>query len=264
MPRRKRKISQNDNSKAYILFTITILIVVSFGLLFISENSNRVQIDDLNCPLDGSQKITAVLIDATDMLSQVQIRYLENRITQLLKKSLQYQRYEIYFVDPELKTIEPVLAICNPGDGKDKSELTANVRRIKKKWDDEFYTTIKDIFASLKNVPESDSSPIIESLKSLSVNAFVGKEASTKELIIISDLLQFSPIVSHYTQGYSSDISRNRTLLAEMPYLDGVEVTFLYISRPNAIEFQTNKHVVFWEKLITQSGGYIADVEFIK
>ena len=264
MARRRSIRGESSNNKAYILFSVTILIVVLIAYMLFIESSKRIQLDEINCPVSGSQKITAILVDATDKLTPVQIRYLENRITQILKSSLQYQRYEIYFLDSKLEALEPVIAICNPGDGADKSELTSNIRRIKEKWESEFYNSITEIFTSLKSVPEADSSPIIESMKSLSVNAFVGKEAMSKELIVISDLLQFSPLLSHYNQSYSSDLSMNRRMSTQLPYLDGVEVTFFYISRPTAIEFQTNKHVVFWEKLVNQSGGRFVDLEFIK
>lgn len=263
---RRRNKKTKDDTKGYILGFISLLVVGTIGYSFYQESSNRVEIDELtNCPINGSPSRTAILIDTTDSLSRDQSLYLERRLDEIVKKSETFARFDVYFLDQKIEAISPKLSVCNPGEGDDKSELTSNVRRIKEKWQNDFYTKISSLFSELENVPTSDSSPIVEGIKYVSIDAFVGDQSQKKSLMIISDLLQHSSLLSHYNNGYTETASSDSSAInSSLPYLTGVNVNIMYIVRPSNRSLQTNKHLVFWENLIQESGGRVSSIEMVK
>jgi hypothetical protein len=262
----RRNKKKQDDFKGYVLFLISLTIVGFIVYLFVQESNERIDTDKLtNCPLKGGPARTAILIDTTDSLTRDQSLYLEKRLDEIVKRSETYDRFDIYFLDDKIERLTPTLSVCNPGKGDNKSALTNNVRRIKKNWDKNFYSKISSILNELESVESSNSSPIIEAIKYVSIDAFVGDSSQRKNLIIISDLLQFSKLLSHYNSEYSETTSRdNKNIYASLPYLDDVSVYIMYIVRPAKRNLQTNKHVVFWENLIKESGGRIAAIEMVK
>lgn len=262
--RRGRNKRSQDNW-GVILIVIAMTLVVIVGMWFFKEAESRVELDsNTNCPIKGANSVTAILIDTTDSLSRDQALYLNKKLSELVLNSETYDKFDIYFLNETTDKISPSISVCNPGDGNDKSELTNNKRRLKEVWKTTFFDKLSELFSTLREVPQADQSPIIEGIKFVSIDAFVGNEAKNKKLIVVSDLLQHSSLLSHYSDQYSENVAESSPISASFPYLEHVDVTLMYVVRPAYRQLQSNKHFVFWENLIRASGGNISSVELVK
>lgn len=266
MSKSRRHRKRKSNVIGISLIAASLLVVAVVLWLYAEKKSTAVEVDELtNCPLEGADSISAIYIDTTDSLSRNQSLFINRTLTQRISESAKYDKFVIYFLTENPEELVSKLEICNPGDGKDASVLTSNKRQIEQRWQTEFMSKLANIFANLRTAPEASQSPIVEGLKYVSTDAFAGFNASSKEILLVSDLLEHSSLVSHYDSNYKiEDEYFKRNLDNSLPYLDNVGVEVFYVVRPESRSLQTNKHILFWEKLISRSGGYITDLHMVK
>mgnify|MGYP003108496282 CR=1 FL=1 len=266
MSRRRRQAKKKSNFIGMLLILASIIVVVSVGWVFIEKKSTAVEIDEItNCPVEGANSISAIYIDTTDSLSRDQSLFITRTLTKLISGSEKYDKFLIYFLTENAEDLVSKLEVCNPGDGRNASALTSNKRQIEKRWQAQFMNKLSLAFANLKTAPEASRSPIIEGLKYVSTDAFAGFDASSKRVLLVSDLLQHSNLVSHYKSDYGlEDEYFQKNIDNSLPYLENVAVEIFYVVRPENRMLQTNKHIRFWEKVISRSGGYINDLHMVK
>src|SRR5208283_4909676 len=122
---------------------IAVAILLACGLFGISKyiQSKRPVLDNASmCPVDGPAGLIVLLVDTTDPLTTMQEADLKNQLRRLKEATPKYYAIEVYTVS-ETKDglLKPLGArVCNPGDGRDASELTSNPRLIKDKWEKRF------------------------------------------------------------------------------------------------------------------------------
>src|SRR5262249_11737328 len=142
------------------------------------------------------------------------------------------------------------------------SSLTANPTRAKQVWDLRFSQPLKATFAALLQPHDEPSSPILESIQSVSVTAFdvIGANIP-RHLVIASDMLQNTGEFSQY---------QDRRTFAEVratPYysrvrasLRGVSVQILYVRRFQQASIQGAPHIEFWQEYFADSGATLESV----
>lgn len=263
---RRRQKKKKQNAIGILLLLVVLTAFGAGAYVYFSKVSARIVLDkETNCPMKGSYKRTAILIDTTDSLSRDQSFYLKKKLDEIVETAELYQRFDVYYLNASSEELAAAISVCNPGDGRDKSTLDSNPRRLKERWREEFFDKVAALFSDLENVPTAEQSPIIEGMKYVSIDAFVSSKSSSKELIVVSDLLQHSSLFSHYTSSYNeNEVNSNSNLKSSLPYLDAVSVKFMYVVRPAYRQLQTNKHIVFWDNLVRQSHGVVEDVEMVK
>ncbi|MDN7135362.1 hypothetical protein [Pseudidiomarina terrestris] len=265
--RSKRKQRQaKKNRVGYAILFAVVIIAAIFGWLFYQAKSEKIVLDpESNCPLTGRYPVTAILIDTTDSLSRDQALYVNRVITQYIRNAQKYEKLSLYFLNENPAEISANLSICNPGDGSDANQLTSNTKMIRDRWEEQFMSRLASQLLTLETVEEGEMSPILEGMKFVSTDAFVGLEASQKKLFVVSDLLQYSPVISHYNNRYDiSDDYFVREVDNLLPHLQGVSVELFYVTRPNYRGNQTNKHIMFWEKVVNRSGGILSQIHMVK
>ena len=218
------------------------------------------------CPKDGPPKgVTAVLIDTTDPMSPIQQATTRAELENVRLDVPRHGAFEIYRVGVTQAGIhEPVFKGCNPGTPEEINMLVESERHGRKRWEEGFKAPLDAVFQESLQSTGASNSPIIESLQAVAAQAFSSNQLDdvSKKLIIVSDMLQNTPILNHY-RGSLDYEAWQESLGAGSPlaHLAGVEVKILYLTRPDTP--QGGKHVLFWENYFEGHGANLVGVKRI-
>mgnify|MGYP000709866382 CR=1 FL=1 len=267
---RRRNNKKNADFKGLLMIGLAFILFIGIGLFSLEQNKNAIDRDkDSMCRKDGViARDTAIIIDATDNFSTSQALLIKKEIQTILEDALLDEQFTIYILDDQFNNEsnpKPApLPTCNPGNGENKSELTNNVRRLKQRWDKDFYSKLYSSIDNLIGEHSANQSPIMEMLKYASINTMYQSKAKNKRIIIVSDMLHYTKQFSHYSKTPLYESFRKLPYaLSVQPHLDNVEVEILYLVRPRDVNIQNRGHIDFWTKLISYNGGKISHVKTI-
>ena len=258
---------QTKNRIAAGIFVCIALLVAAFVAFRWTLTSNRVElVQDSMCPVDGPLSYTIVLIDGTDEFTPVQRAYLVkyfNRLKALIPK---YGLIAIYapqqmsdadFLTPELK-------ICNPGSAEGVSGLTANPDQIQLRYEEKYAEKIDSVLSTGLAAAPASTSPVMEMIQAVSIDALPVSSSAPKRLVIVSDMLQNAPWYSHYRDSLEFDAAKNRSEFDHLfTDLSGVEIEVLYVRRHGFEHLQTNRHGLFWAEYFSHMGGALVSITSI-
>jgi len=212
------------------------------------------------CSKEGAPtSLLVILIDTTDALNVIKRAAVKDEIQAEVSSLPIDGEVQLYTLGPVVDSLlKPEIVLCNPGNGKGASEWTANPRLLKKRWTLRFERPLDDVLGKMLIAPDGQTSPILESIQDLSVTVLQRHEYQgvPKQLVIVSDMIQYTSQYSQYrsVQPFSlfSRTAYYRDVHAD---LSGVDVTLLYIIRPEDSRIQNANHLDFWRDYIAASGG---------
>jgi hypothetical protein len=242
-----------------------IAIAGALGYLYLTEKSKVVKLNKSNlCPLDGPTSVTAVLVDRSDKLNVYQKESLRAVFQEIKNMVPKFGLLEIYILGEIADRLAtPVLSICNPGRGDDISYLTGNPRLATQRWENEFSKKIDSFLPEFMGDSPSSNSPIMENIHSVSITSkiFRMEESVPKQLILISDLLQNSSILSQYKNfGTYKDFLKNPNSQSVQCNLKDFQVTIYYLRRPKDFKMQGKDHISFWRDYLSHMGATLGSV----
>ena len=210
------------------------------------------------CPVHGPHSLAVVLLDSTDEIPDIAKREIRTTLVDMAETLPTYELLEIRLLDPALPGGRMIFSKCNPGDGSDLSEYTANPRLAKQRWMDEFRAPLDAALdAGFRPMP-GKISPIMETIQRIAVERFTGRnvEDIPKSLVVISDMLEHSP---DYSQ-YNGDLSYGRfkgsgAYKKVQTDLHGAEVLIYYIQRQTGRPINSVDHIRFWADWIRDNNG---------
>lgn len=214
------------------------------------------------CPADGPSGHYVLLVDKTDPLTFTQKQAFSVTLRDLVEKRVPEGYLLSLFVLGEdfKKTSEPLIELCNPGDGTGKSEFTANVKKLRKQYEVKFIEPLMSQSEAMLATHAANASPIFEMLQLVGINAFRKHDVKgERRLVIVSDMLHNSPQFSmykgavDYAEFASTDYGK-RTQLE----LNNVEVELHYLM--NSPHLQTKRNLKFWEDFFNKAGARIVAV----
>ena len=262
MARRGRAAAKRDQRKnylAFILFAVTVLIVILAGYFYYKQEK---PINENNmCPANGPLGQYVLLIDTTDPFSFIQKQAYKTFVSNLLKRDVPTGYLLSVFTLGEKfeDSAEPIIEICNPGDGSDKSELTTTVSKLQKRYKEKYTEPVLKIIESVNTNKPASQSPIFEMIQLVSINGFKKHAISgDKHLIIISDMLHNTSGFTMYSKGQYSleslmDSNYGKKISTD---LQDVEVELLFLV--NTPQFQSRQQQYFWEQYFDLFGGHVA------
>jgi hypothetical protein len=275
-PRSSRPRRGQEKKKQTIIglsmLGVVILVFAWGGYTFISSSSNNVERDEETmCPVEGPNSVTVVLIDFSSSFNNVQKEAIKREIRAVKEGIPQNGLLEIYTtVDKRDSILVPSFVGCSPGNiGEVESGIATNKKLVKIRWEETFGNKIDSITERMLTVPESEKSPVMESIQSISITALNTREREylPRRLVVVSDMLQNTSVLNMYTEG----IPRNFETFAARPTtqqaltdLKETEVEVLYIRRIKASTIQGPTHIEFWDKLITLERGTLTRVKSIE
>jgi hypothetical protein len=210
------------------------------------------------CPVDGPRSITVVLLDSTDDIPDIGKHEIRTVLTDMAEAVPVYGLLELRLLDPKLPGGRQIFAKCNPGDGADLSEYTANPRLAKKRWLEGFRAPLDNALESGFQPLPGKTSPIMETVQRIAVDRFAGRAAedAPKSLVLVSDMLENAPDYSQYSGDLTyGRFKSSRAYKRLQTDLHGAEVTIYYIQRVSAKPFNSADHIRFWVDWVRDNKG---------
>lgn len=265
MSARSRSRRRRKDDRRAIIWGVLILAVVAAAAAgsawFVATAPKPIDSATL-CPADGPRGHYVVLVDRTDPMTFVQRKAFKTVFDELVQKRLpEGYLLTVFSLDENFEeSADPLVELCNPGTGDDKSEFTANVRKIKRQYQERFIAPLHAQVDEMLPDKPAKSSPILEMIQLASINGFRRHRVDgERRLIIVSDMMHNTPQFTMYRRDVDFDAfsgsSTGRRLLAE---LHGVRIELHYLM--NAPQFQTRRHIGFWERYFDNAGARLVEV----
>jgi hypothetical protein len=151
-----------------------------------------------------------VFLDTTDPWNATQRTAIHNQFARLQASLPRFARLHLYALEPTLPDPPvPVLRLCNPGEladfagvpvvGRASAWLFSNPAQVTR-WRDDFTRAADSVLAGIAaDDGVAHASPIMETSRALALHVFDRTEPATpRALYFFSDMLQHSPLYSHY------------------------------------------------------------------
>lgn len=218
------------------------------------------------CPTTGPSGQYALLVDKTDPLNFTQKQAFTVMLRDFIERLVPPgYLVSVFVLGEDFKAnAEPLLELCNPGTGADKSEFTDNIKRLRVQYQNKFLEPMLKQSESMVSTESAKNSPIFEMLQLVAINGF-RKHAvkGEKRLVILSDMLHNTPQFSMYKgpvdfEPFSSSDYGRKTQVD----LQGVDVELHYLM--NAPKLQTKRNLKFWEDYFNKAGAHIVDVRLLE
>jgi hypothetical protein len=270
-PPRRRPGGRGDAAPILAGAGIVVVVLVVVGLIggALMLQRSQAKIDQVTlCPTTGPSAVTAVLVDATDVISPVQRAAVAAAMQTVISRLRLNEEVAVYAIDPSRDPLKPPVVVCRPVRPDEVSELTGNKALAERRFRQIFEGRVSTLMNQAIAGPTQDLSPIMEDIQAIAVSYFHAADAAArggkplpKRLVIVSDMLENAAGGSHY-RGVP-DFAAYKTspaYAAVRSDLSGVEVTIFYLRRDNAAGVQGRTHVKFWEDWFADQGGSLVDV----
>ena len=216
--------------------------------------NQSVEIDKrYGCPRDSQHIGTSmsILLDATDPYAVSQVKQVANIIFDRVDSLDPYDRVKIYMVGDTSKEQwrRPVFHRCIPDPESSEMPIFKRLQKVT------FTTFLEDALSKIQG--SENQSPIIESLGWMAAD--FERDPSTKIVVLVSDLIENSEVVSMYSSGWLKEAESNsRRISSKQPMLREIDVELVILARP-AIETQNETLLEWWIKFLGQSGGFVTE-----
>lgn len=251
--------SHEESSKGYLLGTIVLVTFVlsvagyvGYGHFTKPPEDNKTTL----CPAAGPLGHVVVLVDKSDPMTFTQRKSFSVIYRDIVTHVPRGHLLSLYALGEDfMSTAEPLMELCNPGDGSDVSTFDDNPGQRKKTYETRYLKPFMEHEEDLVTERSGKASPILEMVQIAGITGFRKHAVSgEKRLVIVSDMIQNTPQLSMY-RGVPDYATFERT-----PYgvksradLQDVKVEFRMLMNTPAI--QTERLLDFWKTYIRQSGG---------
>ena len=213
------------------------------------------------CPVKGPQGITAVLIDTSDDLLSTTQKEVHTLLNDQITTLPTYYKLDIRVLDIPNVRSRSLFSMCNPGDGAGLSEWTDNPRLARLRWIESFDKPAEEAIKGSLASAKAKSSPIMAAIQDIALDDFSASSVQgiPKSLIVISDMLEFTPYYGQYPSQGDLSYERYRHSPAYLKFrtdLHGARVTIDYVQRPE-VKIDPYRHGVFWKDWIDDNRGTI-------
>ena len=202
------------------------------------------------CPLDPgyTQVSLSVVLDATDVYGPAQRLSIANSVWDSVNALEVYDRVKIYTIEPGEQI--PLLNLCKPGSNMQDSPAEQQMREL------QFKLFTNDALDELQGT--RPNSPIIESLGWIAADH--ERDGSDQRILLVSDLIEHSGVISHYDPNWPEVYETNRTRIHnQCPNLDNIRLDILFPTRPDRAT-QNNDLVMWWLDYLEACGGDVNSV----
>ena len=235
------------------------------------------KIDENLCPVGRKPtRQTILFLDTSDPLTPKHHAELERLVTELQQPGVNPDTEDFYVAPGEAlivyklalswHNLQPFMEVCNPGDNPNdwdwKKDLTRGKAFALRNWK-RFEDQIKELFPEEPEA-EMPRSPILENLAVIVPRHAPSKRNLSSEklhhthIILFSDLLQHSDLLSHYGPYPKANEFLDTPGLRELATdLTRVNVTIFRLERSRYARWQTRDHYYWWTELVREFGGSV-------
>ena len=168
----------------------------------------------------------------------------------------------IYILDDEIqKTRRPIFEMCKMRDGSDAQKFTENQHLMAKRFQKKFQGPLMNrIDETLSRKKSADSSPIFETLQTISVNSFDKYQTEgLRRLVMFSDMLHYTPQYSMFTPHHSFTSLKESDYYSQIKtFLPDTAVKLYFLS--TYPQYQKQELVEFWKKYFKDTSAFVDEV----
>lgn len=260
MPRRDRHGRKRIGADL-LGIVLCLFVVLSMGtaVFFKStvDKQSKAFNKDTACSKTGSTSVTAIIIDNTDNLSEIQKASLRSKLKAVIERVPKHGKLDIYPVGATTSSIVSAgFSRCNPGRGSDTNEITGNPERVEKRWSETFAGPAWEAIEIFFKPTQVSNSPLMETIQSVAISSFgedIATSGSHKTLFVVSDMLQHSGGLSIY-----KGLPRQQDLFASEFFqsvaadLSGVHIEVFFLNRSNAAQKNDRAIAEFWNDIFAK------------
>jgi hypothetical protein len=211
------------------------------------------------CPVDGPYGITVVLVDTSDDLPEPTQREVLGQLEDQISELPDYHKLDIRVLDIAGGRSRSLFSKCNPGDGTGLSEWTDNPRLARMRWLENFRQPAKVAVKNSLSSAKAKNSPIMGAIQDIAIDQFSSAAAQKveKKLIVISDMLEFTPLYSQYPRAGDLSYERFKRSPAYLKFrtdLHDAHVKIEYVQQTE-VTIDSVRHIEFWRDWITDNKG---------
>ncbi len=261
---RKRRARNSGNGSQVLIVIGLVLAIAAFaaGVSYLYMNRSPAPDKLTLCPASGPVGQVVVLVDTTDPYKFIQREAFNQALEDIVGQQVREgELLTVYALGEDFtKTAAPLFEKCNPGTDAGKSEMTANLKRIRDRYNSEFQDPLLALEDVLLVEEPAKYSPVFEMLQLVSINGFRGTQVEgPKTLIVFSDMLPNTADFSMF-KGIPEYEQFDKTTYGQRSKTDfkGVRVELNYLM--NYPQLQTRKQLGFWEQYFEKAGGRIVKV----
>ncbi len=219
---------------AFVIVAVTGLVIGGFILSDHLKKASAIDETTL-CPLDGPKAALAILLDLTDPVTQAQDRRLRTIIGGEIARAEAGTMISVGLVSEDRTNWGAKFALCKPQEEANANPLIQNPKLIGERYNDEFKVPFGNALQALLKAPQEKTSPIMESLQALiSDTSSIETVSGRRQLIIASDLLQNSSVLSFYRGEFWEAFAQKGGTGRLSGNLTDVDVMLLRIPRPDS------------------------------
>lgn len=206
---------------------------------------------------------SVLVVDKTDMYTPAQASSIEALVFQTRDRLEIGERFSLFELDERGElTHTNRFSLCNPGRGEQINPLYRNPNRVEARYQALFERPLQRALADLVRPKDAPQSPVIESLARLTQEAGFNRSVDGRRIILVSDMLQNSPLYSVYGQARQDLANRlpdPSTVVrqVEAQYgsgLRGVELEVHYVAQPGWTPEQRAILQAHWQAIFSQMG----------
>lgn len=264
--REQRRAKDRRKAKIFGLSAAVVVAALVGGLWTMKGEG----LDGQGCPREsGPNREIIVLLDTSDPLSDKHRAELNRILREMTSPTASTrhsdlavrdgERVSFYLLQSTGVPASPIEQICNPGgnpaERKPFDALVEGAVITKWRWE-EFVNAIQNRFPT-EDGPPQPASPLLETIAVITArhapSQRSGRSAKRAHLIVISDLLQHTAMLSHYGP-YPKPDSLPRELAAD---LSQVNVSMFRLERKKYEKFQSPEHFYWWTDWVEEIGGRV-------
>ncbi len=264
--REERRAKAGSRARTFAIVAV-LGVAVLMGVLWTQKGED---LDHQGCPKkSGPSREVVVLLDTSDPLSdkhQAELRRILRELTSPAASGRhdgfavrEGERVTLYRLESTGVPERPIAQICHPGGNPEErqaiDEVTEGGVITQWRWE-QFVKTIEALFPAEESKAQP-TSPILETIAVITPrhasSRRAEKGAKPTHLIVISDLLQNTEMLSHY-KPYPSPQEIPRELRTD---LSRVEVSLFRLEWHKYEKYQTPEHYYWWTDWVEAMGGKV-------
>ena len=264
MRKTKERLKKQNAIIASGMFLGGVIIILLMWFLF-RFNSDKVEVDrNTFCRKNETINTTLILIDRTGSFSQSQVRSIRDIVESEVNNVNTGDKIVIRTIDAELYNGASHIYFerCKPKGVNELNKIIENEYKLKRQYEKNFVQPLNEVIEKIINGKDASTSPIVESLFDVISRDKLENFEDVTKVILISDLLQHSRLMSVYKNNLRS-IDDNKELARIIPDFSGIDVHIYWILRSNTEgQLQSEGLLLWWEKLLEVSS--VSNISFDK
>jgi len=254
----KRGKKESGNLLAIIIISVVVALIGLIVYTYIAVSSEIIPRDkETLCRIDGKYNKHIILLDVTGSYSLIQHKTIRQAIENTVEDLAVDEQLQLHFITSSVSdVVQPLMKVCNPGQGEDVDALFGNANMIKKKWEDKLFGPLNDILTEFDSANTvAPKSPIFETIQMINNQSIKGSEEGTKtRFTIISDFIQHSDDYSFFKNNVKNFWKSNyqHKVYTE---LKNVDMELLFVRRNGRENYLGKTYLDFWKEYFTKSGS---------